>query len=313
MSERSFYSDRVSGPSPRTLEQVTPSAWKGIVALIWQRIADGSLAEVFPQRGCLDDPSQITGTNDATFYDMLEALVPSLQEPTDQWGPSARATATLLNPDKPPPTTALDVVDFVAQRIAGPIRHRSNYHSYCQHHHLVFDREEGQRQFQADVDEIFARNAIAFTIGDDLRVRRLGPPEARPLLSEFTPDTGDPRLDELLRTALTRFLSRNESDRHDALEKLWDAFERVKTLELGGDKRASIVALISRAAPTSGLREHLDAEAGALTKIGNSFHIRHSEHGQEELPGSAAMDYLFIRLAALIAFLLRQTGRMHPG
>jgi hypothetical protein len=69
----------------------------------------------------------------------------------------------------------------------------------------------------------------------------------------------------------------------------------------------------STAAPNSGLRDHLDAEATALTRIGNSFHIRHSEHGQEELPGDPAVDYLFIRLAALIALLLRQTGRMQQG
>jgi hypothetical protein len=313
MSERSFYSDRVSAPSPRTLEQLTPSAWKGIVALIWQRIADGSLAEAFPQRGCKDDPTQITGTNDATFYNMLEALIPGLRQP-GPWIPSVAATETLLDPGRPPATTtALDVVDFVAQRIAAPVRHRGNYHGFLDHYHLIFDREAGQRQFQADIEQIFARNGIAFTLGDNLRVRRLGPPEARPLLSEFTPDTGDSRLDELLRTALTRFLSRNASDRQDALEKLWDAFERVKTLELGGDKRASFAALINRSAPNSGLRDHMDAEGAALTKIGNSFHIRHSEHGQEELPGPAAVDYLFIRLASLVAFLLRQTGRMHPG
>jgi hypothetical protein len=211
---------------------------------------------------------------------------------------------------RPPTPTALDVVDFVGQRIAEPIRKSTSYHKFFDHYHLDFDVRAGQRRFQADVDLIFARNGIAFTLGEHLQVQRLGPPEARPLLSDFAPDTGDARLDELLQTAMTRFLSRSAADRQDALEKLWDAFERLKTLELGGDKRASITALINRAAPDSGFREHLNAEADALTKIGNSFHIRHSEHDQEELPGPAAVDYLFIRLAALIAFLLRQTGRM---
>jgi hypothetical protein len=316
VSERSFYSDRVSGAMPRTREEVTPSAWKGLVTLIRQRIDDGSLGQAFPQRGCRDDPLQITGTNHAAFYDMLEALVPSLRRQTDPWGlgPVAATKPAPLDPDKSPSTsTALDVVDFVAQRIAAPLRHSGNYHAFFDHYHLAFDPGVGQRQFQSDVDEIFARNGIAFTLGGNLQVRRLGPPEARPLLSEFTPNTGDQRLDELLRTALTRFLSRNKSDRQDALEKLWDAFERLKTLEFGGDKKASIVALINRAAPNSGLRDHLDAEATALTRIGNSFHIRHSEHGQEELPGDPAVDYLFIRLAALIALLLRQTGRMQQG
>jgi hypothetical protein len=311
VSESSFYSDRSSGRTPRTQEEITPSAWKGLVTLIRQRIADGSLAQAFPYRRCSDYPSEITETNDAAFYDMLEALIPSLRRSKDPWGPEAGSWRPLLDPDRPLPTpTALDIVDFVAQRIAAPLRDGSNHHPYFNHYHLIFDREAGQQQFQADVEEIFARNGIAFTLGDDQRVRRLGPPEARPLLSEFTPNTGDPRLDELLRTAVVRFLSRNSSDRQDALEKLWDAFERLKTLELGGDKHASMTALIDRAAPNSGLREHLSAEAKALTNIGNSFHIRHFEHGQEQLPGPGGVDYLFIRLVALIAFLLRQTHRM---
>jgi len=311
MPERSFYSDRVAGAAPRTREEVNASAWRGLVALIRQRVADGSLAREFPKQGCGDGP-WITETDEGAFYDMLDALVPNLgQQQAEPWFDSVRMS---LSSDTTPPTpTTLDVVDFVGQRIAAPIRRPTGYHKFFDHYHLDFDVRAGQRRFQADVDMIFARNGIAFTLGENLRVQRLGPPEARPLLSDLAPDTGDARLDGLLETAMTRFLSRHEDDRQDALEKLWDAFERLKTLELGGDKRASATTLLNRAAPDSRLREHLDAEASALTKIGNSFHIRHSEHDQEELPGPAAVDYLFIRLAALIAFLLRQTGRIHAS
>jgi hypothetical protein len=59
-------------------------------------------------------------------------------------------------------------------------------------------------------------------------------------------------------------------------------------------------------------RAELESEFNTLTKIGNNFTIRHHEHGKHALPNDHARDYLFIRLVGLIAFVLRQTGRMGP-
>ena len=109
-----------------------------------------------------------------------------------------------------------------------------------------------------------------------------------------------------------KFLSRDRVDRQDALEKLWDAFEQVKNLELGGqvtNVKQSVTELLAQVTPGP-LRAELDAEFIALTNIGNSFGIRHHGPKQQKLPGDAAVDYLFVRLASVIAFALRQTGRM---
>jgi hypothetical protein len=112
---------------------------------------------------------------------------------------------------------------------------------------------------------------------------------------------------------MARFLSRNPVDRRDALEKLWDAFERLKTLEPGGGalKKPSATQLVTRAASGSeSFRDLLVTEFKALTNIGNKFTIRHHEHDQDDLPTSAAIDYVFVRFAALIALVLHDTGRM---
>jgi hypothetical protein len=91
--------------------------------------------------------------------------------------------------------------------------------------------------------------------------------------------TGDTLLDGMLEDARQKFLSPDESVRRDALKKLWDAFERIKTLEPGWDKAAQAKLLLDKTAGTGvpKFREMLELEALALTKIGNSFHIRHSE------------------------------------
>lgn len=54
--------------------------------------------------------------------------------------------------------------------------------------------------------------------------RRIAAALSRP---EF--DTGDATLDDLVGEARVRFVSRDRSARRDAVEKLWDAFERTTT------------------------------------------------------------------------------------
>jgi hypothetical protein len=305
-----FYSDRTIGSVPRTGEEITHEVWQGLVALITRRIDDGSLAREFPQRRCPDVAEAITGTDEERFEIALNTVVPQLQRESAPV-PEVKSPFSIYRAPSTP--VALDVVEFVGRYIAEPSG-RLNIRLHL-HEHLSFEnysRHVGQEKFRAEVEQIFARNGLAFTIGEDMRVQRLGPAEARPLLSDFTPKTGDADLDAALRAAHTRFLSRDPQGQYDALKDLWDAFERLKTLELGGDKGASIRQLVDRAAPDSPFRDRLDAELKELTMIGNKFRIRHFEHDTAPLPAPprAAVDYLFTRMLALIGYLLRQTGRM---
>ncbi|MGV9324096.1 hypothetical protein [Streptosporangium sandarakinum] len=325
MPDNAFYSDRVGQSRPRTSEEITAAAWRGIAGLIQRRLDDGSLARAFPEYNCPDDPGRhtITGTDRNHFLHTLEANVPQLAEPysapDDAWDTPSGAYLP-LDPDRmPDTTTALDVIDFVARHIDQPTFTDSHTWRFA-HVHYSFDTRErdpfidgpppGQVQFQDDVEQILKRNGIAFTLGSDMRVHRLGPTEARTAISDFRPNTGDPELDALLTDAVSRFLSRVPADRQDALEKLWDAFERLKTLELGGQKSNSIARLLDNAAPGP-FRSDLEKEFKALTDIGNRFRIRHHEHDQHTLPNDAAKDYMFIRCVSLIAHVLRRTGRMH--
>ena len=301
MSDSTFFSDRTGQPVPRVSEQVAAKAWRGLVALIEGLIGDGSLARDFPMRDCPDGASYVTGTDEEMFIDSLKAHVPRA-------GDIPLAVSQL-------PSTAivLDILDFVALHIDRPSGRR--HHGYFGHDHLFFNYDQewitpSDAKFRSDVDLIFARNGIAFSFGDDMRIGRLGPPEGRRLISDFRPNTGDPELDAKLIDAMSRFQSRTPSDHQDALEKLWDSFERLKTLESGANKKASVAKLLDRSAPTAPLRAELESEFTALTRIGNNFTIRHHEHDRQELSDEYSRDYLFIRLAGLIAFVLRQTGRM---
>jgi hypothetical protein len=120
--------------------------------------------------------------------------------------------------------------------------------------------------------------------------------------------TSDPILDDLLNTARNKFLNPDVHDRREALEKLWDAWERLKTLE-AEDKKRSVGLLLDKASPDSRFRGVLESEAKALTDIGNSFMIRHTEVGKVPIRHHEHVDYLFHRMFDLIRLLLRTTGR----
>lgn len=128
------------------------------------------------------------------------------------------------------------------------------------------------------------------------------------------PQSGDTTLDGLLQLACERFRDPAPSARNDAIEKLWDGWERLKTLA-GGNKGESAQAMLDAvASPNSRFRELVETEARALTRIGNEFHIRHFETDKTPLL-PAEVDYLFHRMFALINLILQarsHTASMQP-
>ena len=91
--------------------------------------------------------------------------------------------------------------------------------------------------------------------------------------------TGDAELDDLLETARRKMLLPNVGEHRDALEKLWDAWERLKTIE-DSDKAKGAAIMLDKVAGTSqpDLSDLLEEEAKALTGAGNKLRIRHSEN-----------------------------------
>lgn len=123
------------------------------------------------------------------------------------------------------------------------------------------------------------------------------------------PPSGDATLDALLREACIKFKDPAPKARAEATEKLWDAWERLKSLEVEGNKRLSVAKLLDQCAPEATFRSLLEAEAKSLTDAGNTFHIRHFEVGQVQLTAPEHNDYLFHRLFALVYLLLFSRAR----
>lgn len=288
-----YFTEREYGARPQTIDAIDKRLWGGFYSLIQTRIGDGSFGLRFPEQ-CPDGNGPY-GCDEQAFSRVLAAEVPWIEWP--------------LSPDEVPDTPViLDLLEFCAGAVGEPIQR--GYHSYFGHHHLSWDRDAGLARFVADVNVLFRRNAVAYELTPPGQARRLLPKPLADALGWALFHTGDAETDRLLEAARQRILSPRPEDRQDALEKLWDAFERLKTLEPGANKRVQADALLDRVAPpTSRFRQALAREAAELTDIGNSFRIRHSETTQEALTSPDQVDYLFTRMFALVRAILRGTGR----
>jgi hypothetical protein len=201
----------------------------------------------------------------------------------------------------------LDTLEFLFEHVGKPLK--GKFHSHFGHHHLSFDVEEGQQEFADAVNRLLARNGIAFELGEDGQVRRLLPEYVGAQVASARFQTGDVETDTMLEAARVGITAPAFDDRKIGLEKLWDAFERLKTLEQGIDKKASANALLNKVGGGPKYRELLAAEATALTNAGNGFGIRHFETSKELLQTPHQVDYLFFRMFAFLQLLLRASGR----
>ena len=288
-----YFTDREFGEQPPTLEVIDERVWGGLCSLIETGVGDGSFGHRFPEM-CPDRRGPC-GCDERAFTRVLRAEVASIEWP-------------LSDEDLPETPVILDLLEFCARAVGEPIE--GSFHSFWGHSHLSWDRETGLARFVEDVNLLFARNGVAFALTEEGQAQRLLPEELATPLGRAVFNTGDGETDRLLELARSRITSPKSEDRQDALEKLWDAFERIKTLEPGTNKRSQAEALLDRVAtPGTRFRRLLGEEAAALTTIGNSFRIRHSEVTQEAVGSLEQVDYLFGRLFSFMRMVLKATGR----
>ena len=292
-----YYSERERGEQPRDNTEIGEAAWGGVQALIDSRIADGSFGREYPEK--CDDGGTI-GTDSDMLQRAMLAEVPNLI-------PHLRFGSWHSREVPPPTPDILDMIEFYWYHIGNP-SHR-HYHAFFSHYDLEFDDqsvEAGQEKFCEDINRIFRRNGIAYELTQEGSIKRLVPPVLQELVVAHF-DTGDSELDRMLESAHRKFLDSHVETRREALDSLWDAWERLKTLGEGQNKRPQVTALLDATAgsSTSKFRAVLEKEAKKLTWIGNNLQIRHSETNQERIAKDEHIDYLFCRLLSLIRLILQ--------
>jgi hypothetical protein len=287
-----YFSERERGPNPRTIEDLTEGAWNGIMGALYARLNNGSFGNAFPDR--CPDGQGVCGSSAELFEYAFRGQFPSVRWPLERL-------------PMPSIYEALDIVEFCFRNAARP--EPIAYHRFYGHQHLAFDVVLGRADFREEINAVFSQNHLAFNLEENGQITRVAPVVLREALVPALFTTGDAELDRLLEEARSKFLSPDPRLRQEALERIWDAFERLKTIEPGADKKASVEALLGRAIVEPNLREKVNDDMTDLTRIGNRFMIRHTETDKIPVAESDHVDYLFHRMFAVIRLLLRATNR----
>jgi hypothetical protein len=291
---KKLFTERHGISEPRIKEALDADLKKGLLTVINAKIDENLFGEVFSD-DCPDGGDNSTGCDLRKLEEGLAAykvIWPrSWPKEDDEW---------------PSDPQLFDLLEFLYEHAGLPKAYA--YHSFFGHDHLSYDQEAGRTKLEQDINRFFERNGLAFELKQG-EVTRLAPTGLHEILAVQVFRTGDAELDRLLESSREKFLNRSFEIRKEGLEKLWDAWERLKTIEPGKDKKAQATLLLDKAATEPVLRQHLEEEAHKLTAIGNGLMIRHTEVGKPTITESAQIDYLFHRMFALILLLLKSSGR----
>jgi hypothetical protein len=297
-----YFSDRENGPVARTEEVITPVVWAAIVATVQGLINSGAFGQRFPER-CADGQA-ICGCDENAFGAAVVGEVRGLEWPLQTTSKVEDGFSFQWEPFAPGTLLILDFVAFAHAMVAKPIQRE--YHKFLRHNHLAFDQEAGQEEFRDTINRYFARNGLAFEMQPTGRIVRVLPPVIDLALRRTMFNTGDRTLDVLLEEAKTKFSDPNSLIRREALERLWDGWERLKSLADSSNKKNSVHLMLSAVTTEPALYARLDAEAHQLTSIGNDHLIRHYAVNQKPVIDADHVDYLFHRLFAMIQLMLKK-------
>lgn len=295
-----YFSDREFGPVARVQQTMLPDVWAGMVAIIESLVQSGAFGARFPE-SCPDGQA-ICGHDSTSLARAVTALMPGLKWPL-QVEQRLIEFSFERTPFAPPTPLALDLVEFVHDSIGLPVL--GWHHDYARHHHLTFDLPSGQAQFREQINRLFARNGVAYELNPNGRIERVLPAVIGDELKRTYFSTGERTLDVFLEECKIKFSSRDPLLRREALERLCDAWERLKTLP-GPKKPESMRLMLDAITRDQPMRDRLEAEARELTAIANTHLLRHSEIVQAPVTDVDLVDYLFHRLFALIHLLLKK-------
>lgn len=298
-----YFSDRELGPRPRTEQDMSPAAWAGLVVLAESLANGGAFGASFPER--CPDGQAICGSDVLGLKRAIEAEIHGLSWPLQTDHEVEEGFMRARMPWVPATLVALDFVEFVWRSVAQPIV--GKHHDFFQHHHLTFDVEAGQVAFRANVNRILARNGMAYELGADGRIKRVLPAVLGEALTRTYFHTGDRTLDVMLEESRTKFSDPDPLVRREALERLFDSWERIKSLG-DANKAKSIKLILDRTASEPAFRDLLEREARELTQIGNSHLLRHHEVSQTPVIDVEYVDYLYHRLFALVHLVIRKNA-----
>lgn len=154
-------------------------------------------------------------------------------------------------------------------------------------------------QFGNEINAIFKLN----NINVELRNGEIHSTSNKAIGLDDSTNINEAGLEELIRIAEDLY---NKGNYSYAVEKIWDAFERIKTYYYPTlDKKKSVEKIINDISyGNEHIKKMFDVEFKELTDIGNSYRIRHHEINKIDISKELHYKYFYKRCLALISVLL---------
>ena len=294
-----LYSERKNGAKPRIKEDICHSMWRGIVSILNTLESQNYFAESFPE--ICPDSDVICGTDPYKIENVIEAYLDL------KWPLQTHIDGSWYGdkvPFVPSIEQVFDLLEFLFQKVSKSTEY--DYHSFFRHSHLTFDKHQGEQYFINEFNALFRIRGMIYEINEIGHVVKVLDEETKTLIQNIVSyKSGDIELDEMLKVACQKISSYSFSERYHALEKLWDAWERLKNL-YDIDKKQSTNIIISKFNENAVFSELIEKEMRQITEIGNTYRIRHSEPRQATLSSHDQIDYLFHRCLATINIILKR-------
>jgi len=238
------------------------------------------------------------------FYDNMEFDIPTIYR--DSHGRIDKPDDDPFGNNEYDQYALLDLIEFIGQN-SRDIKIES-FHSYFGHNHIeLLTTIKVRIAFRNDINDIFQKTGLLFTMTDKMTIERVFEYDVlSPQIENIVASVPESGIRDLLNYAIHLFRQPSPSMRNDSVEKLWDAFERLKTYYCTLDKKGSANKII--ADMSSGQTEFtklFEDEFKTLTTIGNDFRIRHHETSKIDITDDRHFDYLFNRCMSLIASALQ--------
>ncbi|AEG60353.1 hypothetical protein Desru_2101 [Desulforamulus ruminis DSM 2154] len=170
-----------------------------------------------------------------------------------------------------------------------------------------FEKYNRSNNFESQINEIMKLNDIALKLYNGKIVSTFD----SQIKSSTLASIQEAGLKELIQEATKHY---DEGNFKIAVEKLWDAFERLKTYYFPTlDKKKSINRIISDMSGNKDpYKELFEKEFFDLTAIGNNFRIRHHETIKIDIEDNRHYDYFYKRCLSLISVTIQylDSGRM---
>ena len=200
----------------------------------------------------------------------------------------------------------LDLIEFFAENVRDVVV--GGFHSYFGHHHLTCQNSRNVcAQFRDEINSIFQKTGLLYELNTNLQVERIVENSPlTPAVESAIAAVKEVGTRELLQEAILLHRSPYPADIRDAVEKLWDAYERLKSYYTTMKKDKSAEKIVNdMAAGQAPYVTLFDTEFRALTKIGNDYRIRHHETDKVEITDVRYFDYFFNRCLTLIALAIQ--------